>query len=371
MMRLLSLGLASACLPVPPKGAGPGTDDTGAPGGSQAVVATTSLDYTTGALATVSVEGRQVETGLATLTGDPAVRAVPGALVQLNRYGYDTVRVYTPGAWSAPRREWSVADGASPPPNPVDAALCGGHLWVALLNRDALPSYDLETGLRGPSADLSAFADGDGIGPEPGSLVSRDGVLYVALQRLDQTAGWTDVGGRIVAIDCADGTVRQSWDTPGNPAITAWPGDARLLVRARPFAGQDGGLFALDPALPALVPLLALPLADDEPLQAAAIGDHALLVRLRRDYSASAIDCVDLRTGARTPHSETAAFIAAAEAGPDGAVWLAQHWGWADPAAVRPGLRLIDPATCTEATAAPLDLGLGPVSLTFLPATSE
>jgi hypothetical protein len=368
MIRLLPFWGLAACLPSP--GKRPTPEDTGLSDGPLAVVATTSLDYATGALATVSLDGRAVRAGVATLTGDPAVRSAPGLVIQLNRYGHDTVRLYRPGDWSAPQREWSVADGASPPPNPVDATVCGGFLWVALLNRDTLPSWDPATGLRGPTADLRAFADGDGIGPEPGSLVARDGVLYVALQRLDQSAGWVDTGGRIVALDCADGRVLQSWEAAGNPAVAPWPGDPRLLVRARAFGGQPGGLFALDPDLPGLTPLFPLDTAEDAPLQAAATGRHALLVRLRRDYSASAIDCVDLDAGTATRHSETAAFLAAAEAAPDGTVWLAQHWGWEDPAAVRPGLRILDPATCTERTDAPIDLGLGPVSLAFSPPDS-
>ena len=115
--------LLFSCMPVvtpwarhgaqPPADSGQ-QDDTGGAGDTVAVLATVADDFSLGALATVNLQTWNISDGLAPISGDPVVVAAGQWLVQLNRYNYDTVRLYQPSAWLQPLWEVSLADGANP-----------------------------------------------------------------------------------------------------------------------------------------------------------------------------------------------------------------------------------------------------------------
>src|SRR6185295_13686203 len=81
-----------------------------------AAVATVARDYTVGALATVDLDTMQIREELATISGDTRLVFDDGSLIVLNGYGVDTVRLYEPGVWTAPRLEIGLSDGS--PTNP-------------------------------------------------------------------------------------------------------------------------------------------------------------------------------------------------------------------------------------------------------------
>ncbi len=346
---------ALACAPTVHVG---DTGLTGAATGDHAVVVTVAMDYATGALTTVDVDDLAVDDTLMTTSGDPGVAADDGYVIQLDRFGYDTVRLLEPGAWSAPRWQRDVGDHA----NPLDATICADKLFVSLHSRDHLGVYRLEDGAELGAVDLSGFSDGDGVGPEPASIVERaDGTLLVALQRFDQLHEWADMGGRVVEIDCATERVTRSWEVGANPSVHPWDDD-RVLLTAEPFGADPGGLYALSPADGALTPLEAASALGGSPAGASVHDGTALIATLADDRSGYDLLCVDVDRGEVELLDHTTSFVTAVERAPDGAAWVALHWGWTDPNAAFAGLRLFD--GCTER--ATVRTALGPYGLAFV-----
>jgi hypothetical protein len=370
---LLLCAAAAACAPrvKPAGGGGPADPDSGGGGDAPvvAVVTTASQDYATGAFSTVTLDGWAVDDGLFLTSGDPVVRVSGGVVWQINRYGTDTLRAYAPGAWTRPLFEVSTGQMS----NPVDAERCGDDLWVALYEEDALRRLDPETGLVRGSFDLSPWADGDGVGPEPASLLAVEGRLYVALQRRDRGDSWARRAGVVLAIDCAGATLQAAWPVGGNPKLHRGGGADGLLLTAEPVDGAGGsaGLYLVDPSAPDGDPnaarmVFALPADQPHAGPAAAAGGAAALIAYRDDWQ-SVVWCVDLRGGEPRLLREDTAFFNAAAPAPNGELWLSSHWGWASPEVDQTGLWVVDPVACAvENPDAPIALGMGPTALDFV-----
>jgi hypothetical protein len=327
-----------------------------------AVVATVARDYTVGALATVDLDTFQIREELATISGDARVAFDDGTLIVLNGYGVDTVRLYEPGAWSAPRIELGMSDGS--PTNPHDAAICDGKLFVLLYETDAIAIHDPDSGEEIGSVPLGGYADDDGL-PEPWNLVEIDGALYVALNRLDRDDAWSDRGGLVVEVSCDEEKVVRTWSTAGNPMVHRWDDDARILVSTRAYASDPGGLSILDTRDGSYTPLVAQEALGGTADEATAFGSHAIVAALATDYESTALQCVDLETGDVETIDTTADFVTAVVGNDRGEAWIGTDWGWVDPDAAQPRLRVFDVATCAEWTGEPLRLDLAPYSLTF------
>ena len=367
----------AACAPrVQPQSGGAAIDADSGPNGAGSVVAvvtTASQDYATGAFSTVTLEGWTVDDGLFLTSGDPVVRVSGGLVLQINRYGTDTLRAYTPGAWTRP--DFEVSTGAMS--NPVDAEMCGDALWVALYEQAELRRLDPQTGLVVGRFDLGPWSDGDGVGPEAGSMLSIDGRLFVALQRRDREDAWARRPGAVLAIDCAAGSLHASWTVGGNPRLHRGGGDDGLLLTAEPVDGAStaapaaAGLYVLDPAAADGAPdaarlVFALPENQPAPGPAAAVDGKAALIAYRDDWQ-SVVWCVDLRSGDAQMLLEDTAFFNAAAPAPNGELWLGAHWGWARPQDDRTGLWVVDPVRCALRNPdAPIALGMGPTALDFV-----
>ena len=327
-----------------------------------AVVATVARDYSVGALATVDLDTLQIREELATISGDARVAFDDGTLVVLNGYGVDTVRLYEPGVWRAPRIEFGVSDGS--PTNPHDVAICGGKLFVLLYETDAIAVHDPESGEQIGSVPLGAYADDDGL-PEPWNLVEIDDALYVALNRLDRDDAWADRGGTVVEVLCDTEEVARTWPTAGNPMVHRWFDDPRILVSTRAYEDDPGGLSILDTRDGSYTPLVGQDVLGGTADEATAFGSRAIVAALATDYESTAIQCVDLETGDVETLDTTVDFVTAVVGNERGEAWIGTDWGWVDPDSARPGLRIFDVATCTERRKNPLDFALAPYSLTF------
>jgi hypothetical protein len=369
MMRWIALAglLALGCPPTvePDKRASPIVEnaDTGEVVHTQthAVIATVADDFSVGALATVGLDDWRVDDTLAPISGDPAVAVDDGLVVQLNRYNYDTVRVYAPGEWTTPRIEFALADGA----NPHDAEVCGGALWISQYGSAQLPAYDTTSGLLIGAVDLAAFADADGL-PETSDLVEIDGVIYAALHRLDRDAGWTGDAGAIVAIDCATRAIVDSWETGISPSISAL-GHDRLLVRTGLYGSLDGAVRILDPADGA--PSQAILTEEDHGEDITAVlahGDTAIVLSADDNWRYT-IGCLDLQTGAYAAAETTPAYLLSAAVNERGEAWIAARAGWADPP-VEGGIIVYDIPACASLVRADwIPTLLAPFSIGFYP----
>ncbi len=350
-------------------GPGGGAVDTGAPPVGRAVVlATVASDYQSGALAVVDRDTLQVQDGLATISGDPVVTVAGPWVVQINRYGVDTVRLYDPGAWEAPELEFSTGDLS----NPYDAALCGDELAVARFGTADLPFYDPATGLQTGAVDLSSLADADGL-PEPTSLVPLSGNrLLVGLARVDRDGGWVSEAGAVAEVDCASRSILRSWEVGPSADVHPWPGrDDAAWVRTGQYLDAQGQPALSDGALalwagdaPATVltePDLGGNLTD---AAGARDGGVALLVAdaddrfavacLGPDGQLSMTDAVDLYLSD----------VAVDEAG---RAWVAARPGWSAPDQ-EGGTLVVDFATCTWIVPPPgLQTVLDPFALAVVP----
>lgn len=343
------------------------TDTPVTASGLTAVITTVAQDYGTGSLATTDVDTLAMTDSVTTTTGDPVVFVDNDTVIQLNRFGFDTVRLYTPGSFDAPDLEFSVGPvDDSPSTNPQAVAICDDALFVTLHNRDEVAVYDPSTGNRVGSVDLSAFNDGDGVGPEATSIVERGDTLYIALQRLDQNAFFASVGSTVIEVDCPTRAVTGSWDLSGAIQVYDWPGHDELLVTGEAMPEQAGGLFALDPATGDVRHVVDGTAAGLGFNGLAVWGEHAIAVGPTGDWSAFHATCIDLSTGTTTPLFTTAAFLSTAVANSAGEAWIGAHWGWLDPDNVTPGIHIADIERCEDTTGGvPIETTLGPTAIAF------
>lgn len=326
-----------------------------------ALVVTVSRDYATGSFATIDLDSHEVCDERFVTSGDPGVAASGGVVYQFNRFGFDNLRAFTPGEWSRPQWERELGDAS----NPQDVALCAGRLFVSLYGRSELAILNPDTGDQLDAVDLSAFDDGDGVGPEPGGLVVQDDQLFVGMNRLDRENGWVDAGGAVAQIDCDSGAVVQSWSVAGDTRVKPWLEGEGVLAAGRPFGDQAGGLWAVVDGAPRL--LIDDALLDGELAGVAAFGDRAILTSLADDYTTYGVWCADLGAGTVSPLGSSTSFLTDLSANERGEAWLAAHWGWQDPEGSVAGLSVYEIAACTELTAdAPLTLSLAPYAVSFL-----
>lgn len=334
------------------------------PDGEIAVLAAT--DYAVGALAAVSVADREVYDTLATVSADPVVIADGGVLVQINRYGVDTVRLYTPGDFSAPDVEFSTGSGS----NPLSAAFCGDDLFVSEYGTPGLGVYD-RTGARIGSVDLSEFADDDG-SPEPAEIARIGDRLYVAMNRLATRADWLPAGPGVVAeIACGSREILRSWEVGPNPSVHLVPGEApRIAIRTgiyyepdRETLELDGDLRILDPETGEFSGVLLVESEIGENITALAATDERIVAITQDQESIYTVRCLDFEGGVEIAGDSTA-FLQAIAINSRGEAWIAAAPSWADPLAPT-GVLIYDPVGCAPITEAPIETLLPPASIAF------
>ena len=211
--------------------------------GAPAAVVTTT-DFAVGSLATVCLGTFDVADELAPTSGDPVVRVQGDRVVQINRLGTDSLRVYPAGGpFTQPTLEIPFAPGS----NPHDAVVVGDAVLVSLYDDGVIVVHDVNEGYRLGTVDLSAFDDGDG-SSEPHQLEWVEGYLYVGLQRFDRDAAWMPSTGRLVQVDPETYEVSASWETGPSPTIhvsSAHPGS--LWVRTGEWFELDGEIRRFTP----------------------------------------------------------------------------------------------------------------------------
>ncbi len=331
------------------------------------VVTTVAADYTVGALAMLDPDDRSLYDDLSSLSSDPGVSVDDGVVYQVNRLGFDNVRVYQPGDWSVPALEFSTGTGS----NPQRVQRCLDRLFVALHDAAALGIYDPETGVRLGEVPLGAYADADGI-PEMGSLLEREGRLWLALQRLDRNNGWVSDTGMVVEIDCESETILQDYVVGPSPTLAWDPGGTdALLVRTGIYYDPDGaplldgGIFSMNLDSGDLTPLLTEADYGQNLTGIASTPDRDVVMVVSSDADAIySVLCLDRATLSLRVAETTPSFITASLISPTGEAWVATRPSWNDPEA--PGvLRSYDPDSCA-ATGEPVRTTLPPYDLAWL-----
>jgi hypothetical protein len=289
---------------------------------------------------------------------DAAVSADEGMVFQINRLGYDNVRMYEPGSWGEPIWEQSMGDLA----NPHVGNICNGDLFVTLYGRDYIGVYDLSNGTILGTVDLSEFNDADDTGPEASTMVEVDGKLYVGLNRLDRDSSWSDEGGVVAEVDCASMAVTNSWSIGGNTSVHPWHGTDNVLVTARGYGKDAGGLYAIDTK--AGTSSMIVETGSDSLSGLAAEGDAAVAISLASDYSHYSVHCIDIAGGTISTLEETSSYLTGATANNLGEAWITAGSSWIDSSAPS-GVFVYDIASCSSLAKDPLGFSLNPNSVAF------
>jgi hypothetical protein len=339
---------------------------------ARAVVVTT--DFETGLLASVSTTPpRRVRPLDAGIHSDAVVRTSGGMVFVLNRFLGDSVQRLDPDAGL--RSRWQCSTG--PGSNPHDIAVVrDDQAVVSRYDRAQLwivnPSAAGCDGFRTGTIDLGDLADADGL-PEADQLAVAEGRLFVSVQRLDRARGFAPTGpSRLAVLDATTFARIAVVTLPGANAfgdasgIVREPGTGRLLLSTPGdvYAVGDGGIVAVDP-----VTLTAAPgfLVDEVTLGgnvldfviAGPTKGYAIVQDARLGNHLMAFD----PTGATAPRQLFArdAFLPDLALAPDGTLWLA------DMTFAQPGIRIFDTATDRPRLRTPLDVGLPPFSMGFVP----
>lgn len=325
---------------------------------STAVVTTVAGDYSTGSFATVAIDTLNVRDELFITSGDPVVRADEGHIFQINRLGYDHVRLYTPGQWLEPVWEQGVGDNS----NPHDANVCGGQLYISLYDRDYIAVHDVDLGILVGTVDLSPFNDGDEQSPEASRFVEIEGRLYAGLNRLNRNNDWKSEGGVVVEIDCDTQEVARHWEVGDSTQVYPWPGQNRLLVASNANDTESALLLTID--LESGDTTTLIDTGNQNIVGMAAKDDRAIGISVAEDYSHYAIHCFDLNTGTWSTIEETDSFLTGVYANDNGDAWITAGRPWIDLEAPS-GIFVYDIETCTSKEDEPILFSLYPYSMAF------
>lgn len=200
-LLLLPTLLLAAC------GGGNGGHDDNATA-NVAVVATRAPDYSSGAISLVDTAAYAAQNNLNATISDIVVRADGDHYFVLRRFGADQIVRYDAATPTTPTYTYSTNDSGESGSNPYDLIVASptkayllrygsGKIWIVD------PSATSETNFKTGEIDLSAY-DADGV-PQMSAGLIRNGKLYVALQRLDDSFAATR-SGYVAVIDTTTDT---------------------------------------------------------------------------------------------------------------------------------------------------------------------
>lgn len=349
-------------------GCGAGNGSNGEVGGrNKALVITT--DYQDGSFSLIDLEDWSTHTGIRRIHPDAVCRYDPLTRTPfvISRLGADAVEVLDPeDGWSV-ANEYSVGSGS----NPQDMAVVSAErAYVLRYAETGLLTVHPTLGSELGTVDLGQYADGDGVPEAAWALVHGDEV-FVALQRLTDFVP-ADYSS-LVVLDAASGEpkreIRLSAADPFAP-LRYVPGLDRIAVVETGLVGElDGGLELLAPDAegPAGLAVTEQQLGGD--LMDAVVADE------HHAYAVIAVEQQDKQmsttlVGFNPATGESVTVLDEAEEfdhsflslEPGGErLWVTLR------TRSTPGVRVYSTADGSELTAAPIDTGLPPFMICFVP----
>jgi DNA-binding beta-propeller fold protein YncE len=339
--------------------------------GERAVVVTT--DFETGLLATVGVSRPHGVGHPATpIHSDAVVRVSGDGVYVVNRFLGDNLQVLDPQQGFRTLLQCSTGPGS----NPHDVAVVApDKAYVTRYDRAELwivdPLASSCAGFFRGSIDLGPWGDGDGL-PEMDQMALAGDRLFVSLERLDRNRQFAPAGkSALVVIDTTTDQVTGTIELTGANAFAETAGIARdpttgdLLVAeaGNIFKANDGGIERVDP-----VALQALGFFVTEDDLGGSVTDF-VIVSDSKGYAIVLDEAlrnllVAFDPSRRRPPRRLLVrteFLPDVALAPDGTLWVA------DRTLTAPGIRIFDASDDRELTARPVDVGLPPFALGFLP----
>lgn len=198
-----------------------------------------------------------IDDPVASIHSDADARFYGGLVYVVNHLYADNIQVLDPSQGFATIRQFSVGPGS----NPQDIAFVSAtRAYITRHESAFLLEVDPTTGAVTDSVDLSVFADADGL-PEASGMVVVDGLLFVAVQRLDRDNYWVPVPPSYLAV--LDTSTNELVDVdevaPGvqgielplmNPYRELHVSDTGMIYAACSgnWGVLDGGIVEVDPA---------------------------------------------------------------------------------------------------------------------------
>jgi DNA-binding beta-propeller fold protein YncE len=349
--------------------------DGSEPARHQAFVLTTDF-ANLGSYSTIAVDPpRTVRADLGQTHSDAVGRAFGDRVYIVNRLGQDNVQVVDPTSGRS-LSACSIGNGT----NPQDIAVVNEDKAYVTRFQDGMVTIIDPTvpatcnGFRRGRIDLGGFADADG-SPELGRMVIVGNRLYIAVLRLDRNRRFVPATrGLVAVVDIVTDTLVDA--VPETPEVDAiqlgatnpfgitydLPSDRIWVWESGSFfVTGDGGIEAIDPATNRTTGFVALEETLGGTVTAAASysRERAFAVLADTKFNNSLIAFSPL-TGERLDRLHAAATFLPDVAVNDGQVWLA------DRALRRPGVRIFA-ADSGDLLAGPIDVGLPPFDIVFLP----
>ncbi len=307
---------------------------------------------------------------------DAVARAFGDRLYVVNRLGQDNVQTIDPDSGRS-LTACSLGTGS----NPQDIAFASGEKAYVSRFADGIVSIVDPTvpptcaGFVRGRVDLRRFADADGT-PELGRLAIVGNRLYVAVLRLDRTRSFLPAGrGLVAVVDTVTDTLVDV--EPATPEIDAIPlaGTNPFGMTVDPASGMlwvwetgsffvigDGGIEAIDPTTNRSLGLIATEDALGGTVTGAApyTTERAFAVVADPDFRNRLVAFSPATGEALDTLHASGTLLPDVEVNDRGEVWLA------DRSLRSPGVRIFDAAS-GAAIAGPIDVGLPPFEIVFLP----
>ena len=335
------------------------------------VVATVSMDYSTGVLASADLEDEIIYDEIATISGDPILRNTGDWIWQINRYQYDTLRKYAPSNLHMPIQEISLAPQTGSA-NPHDIVTCQNQAFVTQYELDELLVLDIDTLAVVDHVSLSEWSDADGI-PEASSMVQIDQSIFIALQRLNRSNQFRSEGSIVLQIDCATHEAINVWNIGHNIQLLSWNIENSIIPvlisesdssntpdnEDSPSETASGTVYALEETS-----WQVLWQSDQKITNASIFEKQLLLSHLSEDLSQYQLSCIDLLEQTSQQSTPWVEYLPEIHIQNPQKAWVAAHWGWSDISNAQIGLHQIDLQTC--AVDKHLNFALAPVSFAFI-----
>ena len=323
----------------------------------------TSTDYMVYSLGTLDLQSRDLSDSLTVLPGDAIVSTLgDGRIYNLNRFGYDVLRVYDQGEWDAPALELSVGDGTA---NPHDTALCGGELYLSLYGDTMIKVLNPSTGTLAGAVDVTDYAEGDDIA-EVSALFCRGDRIFAVAQQLNSS--WRSEGGTVLEIDTASKTVVAGHPVSPNPRAYAHPSDPDTLILFSGHFGEgDGALHTFDLTTGTESAALVADVDWGVTFSSfAGVEQKGVVLGNTFDYTTTMMFCLDLTDWSLTEGFEIAGYTGTLAADNQGIAWIGVpvvRDGAGDVLSPN-GLQAFDIHECAV-SGDPIETTLGPNSIAF------